>query len=101
MAYAEIGGADELRDVLGVPAGRAVTKERTRLHAVDREWLALSPFCILATSDADGTCDASPGRRSQQLPQFSGPADLRIGHGLIAPGRPGCGRARTSPRAAR
>ena len=60
MAYAEIGGADELRDVLGGPAGRAVTKERTRLHAVDREWLALSPFCILATSDADGNCDASP-----------------------------------------
>jgi PPOX class probable FMN-dependent enzyme len=37
-----------------------VTKERTRLHAVDREWLAVSPFCILATSDADGHCDASP-----------------------------------------
>ena len=50
----------ELRDLLGVPAGRAVTKERTRLHAADREWLALSPFCILSTSDADGNCDASP-----------------------------------------
>jgi PPOX class probable FMN-dependent enzyme len=37
-----------------------VTKERTRLHAVDREWLALSPFCVLATSDAEGNCDASP-----------------------------------------
>src|SRR2546429_5575584 len=60
MAYAEIGGADELRDLLGLPSGRAVTKERTRLHAVDREWLAVSPFCVLATSDADGNCDASP-----------------------------------------
>ena len=37
-----------------------MTKERTRLHAVDREWLAVSPFCVLATSDADGNCDASP-----------------------------------------
>src|SRR5215831_20812854 len=60
MAYAEIAGAAELRDLLGVPSGRAVTKERTRLHAVDREWLAVSPFCIVATSDADGACDASP-----------------------------------------
>src|SRR6201985_3056737 len=60
MAYAEIGGGEELRGLLGMPAGRAVTKERTRLHAVDREWLAVSPFCILATSDADGNCDASP-----------------------------------------
>src|SRR6516225_10930916 len=60
MSYAEICSAGELRDLLGVPTGRAVTKERTRLHAVDREWLAVSPFCILATSDADGNCDASP-----------------------------------------
>ena len=60
MTFAEITSAGELRDLLGVPTGRAVTKERTRLHAVDREWLAVSPFCIVATSDADGNCDASP-----------------------------------------
>jgi PPOX class probable FMN-dependent enzyme len=60
MTYAEITSLRELRDLLGIPAGRAVTKERTKLHVVDREWLAESPFCILATSDADGNCDASP-----------------------------------------
>src|SRR5580658_1469471 len=60
MMQAEIGSMDELRDLLGVPAGRAVTKERTRLHAIDREWLATSPFCVIATSDAHGNCDASP-----------------------------------------
>ena len=60
MMQAEIGSMDELRDLLGVPAGRAVTKERTRLHAMDREWLAPSPFCVIATSDAHGNCDASP-----------------------------------------
>ncbi len=59
-AFAEIGSVEELRDLVGGPAGRAVTKERTRLHAVDREWLAISPFCIVATSDAAGHCDASP-----------------------------------------
>lgn len=46
--------------MLGYPSGRAVTKERTRLHQIDREWLAASPFCILATSDSRGCCDASP-----------------------------------------
>ena len=30
------------------------------LLPVDLAWLAASPFCVLATSDADGTCDASP-----------------------------------------
>jgi uncharacterized protein len=61
MTYgSEISSPGELRDLLGVPRGRAVTKERTRLHAVDREWLAISPFCIIATSDAEGNCDASP-----------------------------------------
>jgi PPOX class probable FMN-dependent enzyme len=60
VTYAEIGSLGELRDLLGWPQGRAVTKERTRLHAMDRAWLAVSPFCVLATSDAAGNCDASP-----------------------------------------
>ena len=50
----------ELRELLGYPSGRAVTKERTKLHDIDRQWLAASPFCVLATSDAQGRCDASP-----------------------------------------
>jgi uncharacterized protein len=60
MAFEEIRSAGELRDLLGTPSGRAVSKERTRLHEVDREWLAISPFCVIATSDAAGNCDASP-----------------------------------------
>jgi uncharacterized protein len=60
VTYAEIGSAQELRELLGVPSERAATKERTRLHAKDREWLAASPFCVIATANADGSCDASP-----------------------------------------
>ena len=52
--------AEELRALLGAPNERAVNKERTRLLAIDRDWLAASPFCVLATSDADGRLDASP-----------------------------------------
>jgi PPOX class probable FMN-dependent enzyme len=58
--YAEVGSAAELRALLGDPGQRAATKDRARLHEKDREWLAASPFCVLATSAADGTCDASP-----------------------------------------
>lgn len=58
--YDEITSATQLRELLGAPKPRAVTKERTRLLAVDRQWLAASPFCVIATCAADGNCDASP-----------------------------------------
>ena len=30
------------------------------LHAIDRQWLAASQFCLMSTSAADGSCDVSP-----------------------------------------
>lgn len=59
-AYDEITSAAQLRDLLGAPKPRAVAKERTSLHPIDRQWLAASPFCVIATCDANGNCDASP-----------------------------------------
>ena len=56
----EITSTAELTEVLGVPAPRAADKERTTLHERDRQWLAASPFCLVATAGADGTCDVSP-----------------------------------------
>ncbi|MFC4913633.1 pyridoxamine 5'-phosphate oxidase family protein [Actinomadura gamaensis] len=56
----EITSGDELRSLLGEVKPRARDKERPRLHARDREWLAASPFCLIGTSDADGNCDVSP-----------------------------------------
>jgi hypothetical protein len=56
----EISSEAELRELLGEPMPRAVTKERTRLHERDKEWLAASPFCLVATAGADGACDVSP-----------------------------------------
>ena len=52
--------AAELRDILGPVSERAKTKSRSTLHAIDREWLAASPFCLMGTSAADGSCDVSP-----------------------------------------
>jgi len=59
-SLAEISSEAELRELLGTPTPRAITKERIRLHDRDRDWLAASPFCLIATSAADGTCDVSP-----------------------------------------
>lgn len=57
---AEVRSHAELRELLGEPAPAAWAKERRALHELDRRWLAASPFCLVATSAADGTCDVSP-----------------------------------------
>jgi uncharacterized protein len=60
MTWVEIESEAELRDLVGEVMPRAAAKERPRLHARDREWLAASPFCLIATAGADGSCDVSP-----------------------------------------
>lgn len=56
----KITSEEELRELLGDVQPRAMTKERTRLHEIDRQWIAETPFCLVATSGADGKCDVSP-----------------------------------------
>ena len=61
MTFTEITTEDELREAIGGHAsGRAVTKVRPALHPLQIEWLKASPFCVIATSDTAGNCDASP-----------------------------------------
>jgi PPOX class probable FMN-dependent enzyme len=56
----EITTEAELRELVGEVMPRAANKERPSLHENDREWLARSPFCLIATAGADGACDVSP-----------------------------------------
>lgn len=56
----EITTVDQLVDLLGEPNARARDKGREALLPIDRDWLAATPFCVLATSSSDGRCDASP-----------------------------------------
>ncbi|WP_435768298.1 pyridoxamine 5'-phosphate oxidase family protein [Nocardioides sp. SYSU DS0651] len=58
--WTEISTAEELTALLGEPTAAAAAKERSALTEVDRAWLAASPFCALATADAEGRCDVSP-----------------------------------------
>jgi PPOX class probable FMN-dependent enzyme len=58
--WTTIDSAEQLVALLGAPNDRAANKGRPALLDVDRDWLATSPFCVMATSDAQGRCDASP-----------------------------------------
>ena len=85
--YVPVSSEAELRDLLGEPAARSMTKERPRLHQRDREWLAASPFCLIATADAGGRCDVSP---KGDPPGFTYIIDDRT---IAIPDRPGNRRA--------
>lgn len=47
-------------DVFGYPKGRAVTKLKDYMTPYVQAFIRQAPFVIMATSDADGRCDASP-----------------------------------------
>ena len=58
--WTEITDVEALVALLGEPIPRVRDKVRRTLTDLDRDWLAASPFCVLATAGADGSCDASP-----------------------------------------
>ena len=59
--WTEITELATLVDLVGgPPSARARDKGRPVLTDLDRQWLAASPCCVLATAGADGTVDASP-----------------------------------------
>jgi PPOX class probable FMN-dependent enzyme len=57
---ARITSIDELRSRYRDPVERVVRKELDRLDEHCREYIAASPFLVLATAGADGRLDASP-----------------------------------------
>nr|WP_182541556.1 MSMEG_1061 family FMN-dependent PPOX-type flavoprotein [Nocardioides ginsengisegetis] len=56
----EITTEAELTALLGEPTAAVRGKVRSALVDRDRDWLAASPFCVVATASASGECDASP-----------------------------------------
>lgn len=51
---------EQLTALVGEPIPRVRDKVRSELAELDRAWLAASPFCMIATAAADGSCDVSP-----------------------------------------
>ncbi len=60
MEFVEIMSEAELTELVGTPTEIVANKVRPALHDLDRAWLAESPFCLVATAGADGSCDVSP-----------------------------------------
>ena len=79
----EITTYEQLRELIGDPKPQAVRKERAALEDLHREWLAHSPFCLVATSAPDGSCDTSP---KGDPPGFTHVIDDRT---IAIPDRPG------------
>lgn len=82
-----ITSAAQLREIIGTPLPRVVEKDRDRLDPEHRSFIAASPFCLVSTSGADGTCDVSP---KGDPPGFVHVVDDRT---LALPERPGNRRA--------
>ncbi|MFD0530451.1 MSMEG_1061 family FMN-dependent PPOX-type flavoprotein [Kitasatospora arboriphila] len=56
----EIASEAELLELTGPPNPVVFRKAARVLGEFERRWLENSPFCLIATSAADGTCDVSP-----------------------------------------
>src|SRR5437588_5083470 len=51
---------EALREIVGQPTEVVVRKQRDSLDVHCRAFIARSPFLLLGTSGANGTCDVSP-----------------------------------------
>jgi hypothetical protein len=55
-----IADPQHLREIYGEPNERAVKKQLSRFDRYSRDFIARSPFLVIASSDPSGSCDASP-----------------------------------------
>ena len=55
-----VTSVEQLRDVYPPPAERSVLKEIDHLDSHCREFISLSPFLLISSSNSDGACDVSP-----------------------------------------
>lgn len=60
MTETAINDPARLRALYGEPHERAVRKQLSRLDRHCRNFIALSPFLVIASAGADGSCDCSP-----------------------------------------
>lgn len=73
----------QLREAVGDPSEIAIKKQVASLDAHCRQFIARSPFLLMATADATGRCDVSP---KGDAPGFVLVLDDRH---LVIPDRPG------------
>jgi uncharacterized protein len=81
-----ISTESELRALHAAPTDRAVRKVLDRLDRHCRRFIALSPFVVMATSDAEGRLDATPRGGDPGFVEVEGERTL------LLPDRPGNNR---------
>jgi hypothetical protein len=86
MAERVVTSEKELRELYGYAGERAVLKEQPIIDEDCRAFIALSPFLVMGTSGAAGTCDVSP---KGDAPGF---VQVLDDHRLVIPDRLGNNR---------
>lgn len=51
---------EDLREIIGEPMPQVLAKQIDRLDDICRDFIARSPFCVIATANPDGHVDVSP-----------------------------------------
>jgi uncharacterized protein len=78
--------ASDLKTIYPDPSPRVIAKARPELDPHAKKFIAMSPFCVLATSGSDGSVDASPRGGNPGFIRVAGP------NRLLMPDRPGNNR---------
>ena len=68
--------ASDLEKIYQKPAPRVIAKARPEIDAHAGKFIAMSPFCVLATSGSDGSVDASPRGGNPGFVRVAGPNQL-------------------------
>jgi len=68
--------ADDLATIYPQPTPRVIAKARPSIDAHAKKFIAMSPFCVLATSGSDGSVDASPRGGNPGFVSVAGPNEV-------------------------
>jgi PPOX class probable FMN-dependent enzyme len=68
--------ASDLASIYPKPTPRVIAKARPEIDLHARKFIAMSPFCVLATSGSDGSVDASPRGGNPGFVNVTGPNQL-------------------------
>jgi PPOX class probable FMN-dependent enzyme len=69
-------GPSDLQTIYPEPSPRVIAKARPEIDAYAQKFIAMSPFCVLATSGSDGSVDASPRGGTPGFVHVAGPNQL-------------------------
>lgn len=66
----------DLATIYPAPSPRVIAKARPAIDDHAKKFIGMSPFCVLATSDSDGSVDASPRGGNPGFIHVAGPNEL-------------------------